>query len=1633
MYNNEIVILLDNIIEDFYNSVILKNKEIPKMLNDQNFVKFQQQINKILIDYTDLIDTSSISKIVINQDNIKTIIELIKRYLSYYLFLYIGFFYDKKRETYINNVIEFGKNQSSFKYKVSNFFNSESNSNIIKFFNLSKNITIIIAADQKQLEVLIKKQEFMDVVKFLNEFGMDYVSTNFKLENLDGNKNTQSHNIIKTIIINELYIKTEKKDVFEILDAAEKEKGEYTFINIMVPKENFIDFSMIENVLSKKDIENGLAYDIYDLIMDDNTITKDDLTNDEKILKLINNNVFVPVVDDFLLYHKDTEKYEKVSLDISKSKKKEDTKIRYIVSKVDKVSEYHSPNTLNNDILKKETEKLFYVPLIDRKAIIINDIEELKIIQKLLNQGKKIIDSNEYYNDLMNLRMYPYINFKEFKTDGFSLPLTDTIDVIRYSTFDSNKSSKSIEINNLQLRIGSSKQIADIVGFIIPTNKTPLECITTNRITNVKDLQFKTSSGIKTINNGYQNTLKFINKLYINNNDKQKHTSIYWKFNLDTDKVIMKKYDQVTKMNNTEQMKLIVSKMYDDLTQSMYNAIFKLIDNKSKISKHEFNNIVKSFEKKLFEFPKNSDMYNKLLHIITYDKYLETKNEYDKNEDIFYGLGNNVIKLPNAPLKVSGKTEIIYTKDITIKKDVNKLHDANKTIAICQHNITWDQLSAIRKKNPNVFSQMLFDFIYKYVIENNENDYVCKSCGTQVNIKIFVRDGNFTDDGHFVSFSSPLEVPLEDIPEYEKYKLSIRNIDKIIERLSSVCNIAYFIGNSTTVKWRRRTVIKDTIDLIGIHNNNLKQIYKNRNENQIKKYGISKDLTNLFVFELDNSIFIYSSKDKDYYKHIKQNNVLVYVLFLSILELTDGQILAMSNDRTCNYYWFDKYTHVLFDDLKLIINNKGDIEPIKKYPVLCYVLYFMSCMITKYSMWYYEKDDGDKKKKFDPVIQKIIINTFIDLINSILELHDPKSQNRMYSTITMKFFNKLNTLFSNTDIINKLNELEKKKIVTIDGKKKYMVTKIKSIRLADIYEIGTYHGIHEYQSCVNSKFFANQRKFKKDKQYNITNITNCLNGKFHIWIYSNKTLKCSICNATTDNIKLNLKDSESANTNNHYMLLRKISERYCISGQLHKFIIESSINCNICTKCKFTNNNTLTNIQLDELNENIIKMKNNDDQKLQNTINNNDSVKLSKQQKYDDFILNLKSEYGKSKSHKDDHNGFIHKFITLLESIIGKNININNENIYLIHDTYIIDHDHNGYSITKPITIINDDNKIQFKKNHPFFKKDVVFYTNYKIGKIDVFYDASTYLLLGFKESSKEYQISKNLNKYIKINYSILNRIQMMGHTSKFINISDLKSDINKYYSEKSSQNIIIEIASKIGRNRIINLKKSITDIQRFLYKIKHKIDQITNDEVKEHDPEKIFLANYYKKLEKIKLKDKDNKNKVFEGWKNIYNIFFQNLQNKTINLSIDDKYISYDDFNSHDYHGNLILFYIVRELNKLLEYNNDKFTQSNTAYFAINALNYLFNIFNQEHNYTNFELQRFDYILNSYTYIHDVEESGHGLGGNVEGFYGEQADNNDVDIVDELATEQQDINNEENDALDIEGEIDYEIDYAAD
>ena len=251
-------------------------------------------------------------------------------------------------------------------------------------------------------------------------------------------------------------------------------------------------------------------------------------------------------------------------------------------------------------------------------------------------------------------------------------------------------------------------------------------------------------------------------------------------------------------------------------------------------------------------------------------------------------------------------------------------------------------------------------------------------------------------------------------------------------------------------------------------------------------------------------------------------------------------------------------------------------------------------------MWYYE---SKKKKKFDPVIQKTIIYTLVDFINSIMEQYAKMKKNKLYSVIFLKFFKKLQIVYSDNNIINKLRETQKKKIIIIDGKKKYISSLIESLKITKKYAEGTYNGVYFVRDTI--KYIIKFYPYPQQLYYNVSNITNLSSGVFHDWVvkgcksgklpefcYSQeKTLECTICSQEKILQKYNVKDTKLIREKYRKIRLREITKKYCKSGDLHQFVYDMDLKCDICINCKHIDSDKLKDAQLSEIYKNIVMAK----------------------------------------------------------------------------------------------------------------------------------------------------------------------------------------------------------------------------------------------------------------------------------------------------------------------------------------------------------------------------------------------------------------------------------------------------------
>lgn len=1616
MYISKIDDLIDNVIDDFYVNIILKDKDLTKIFKEPNFVKYQSDINKLVKNYIETINLKEIKELVKSNEAMNTISEIIKRYIFCYLFLTIGFNYQSKTDTFINNIVEFTKNQPEHNFKIDNFFNSESNALIIKYNAMIHNMLNLLTADQQKIDILKTKPDYKEVILFLNSLGMDFVIKNIKLEGegVKNNKNLQCHNIIKTIIILLLYKTNEKKEIFRLLEMSEHLDEEYMFIDIVVPKQQYVDYSSIEKLIgSKNEVKNLSNYFWTFLKQYEEMLLKPPESVDEKILLLIQSGILTPICDDFLLYHKESERYDK-TLDPNKIKKKEDTKIRYIINKIDSVSELYSDQVKRDEKLQTNIKKQFYVPLLSRKAIIVNHHEDIHIINKFLNQGKRSIENNEYFNDLLHYKLYPYVNFKDFETAGFSFNMPKTLDVVRSVSFASDGDFRQRNKKNyLQLRVGSKDMIVNIVGFMISTNVSPLQCVKLDNAVDIRSLSKSTSNGNDLI-------LEYLKQSVLGT--KEHSASVYWMFDLEKDSQI-KNADTMTKSSISDQIKNTVAMLYDEIINEMYYVVVDELEKQEHLNIQMAHQILKILSKNIISVPQHSSLYSKLETKI-YELIEKVDHDYDSNEDIVHGIHGDVIKLLQYDKPKRTKAQVVNLNVSGISEYGTRVENTGHVEGICQHNITWDKISALGKKNPKAYMDQLYSFIQQYVIENVDQEFVCKSCGTQLNIKKYIIDGTFDDATQkFVTYSMPMDVPLEDIPEYEKYKITIRNIDKLVEKIANVSNIPHLDKASANVKWKRKAIVKDAIDVLINNNQKLKKTFKERNETASKIYGINRDLSNLFIFELENSIFVFSSKDKDFYKPIKQNNILAYLIYLIALEFNDSHVSFIGSDKKglCNIQIFDKIYKSLFGDLKIRINGAGDLANITNYKIFCYIIYILGCSAIKYNMWYHEYKEGTQKKKYDPIITKILVHTVVDVFNSVLEVASVEKQSNLYEMLSIKTFKKLQTTFANDTLYETLKT--EGRVTTFESTTRIANTGIKLIDLSGKYQEMNYDNAYR-ETCRTSKIILKKKVHPYIKYYNVNNITNCTDGQFHVWNPKGGKFVCKLCNAEAGSITYDKSSTSDIIEKFKFVRLGKLAESICIvDGTVHQYVPENGIKT--CLKCKNTIDHKYDTKELEKLdiaigkhdelvNNNIIQQK----QKINEDI--------SKEVSYiDKVIANLTKSYSESSDPFD----FINQMLDEIQGTIGNEAG-NGTGVYLRDNSYIIDHDHLGSSLPKEV-IITDGKKINFKQNHPFYKTDVIYYSSHQSGKIDVFYDATTKILLGYKEESKNFVHNKKQEKRLIINYSILNKLKLLGYSSQFI---DMTTNYNEAIEGREGTNydkeqLNISLLSNIVRDRITNLKRVIYEFQRVLFRLLNNYSQT----IEEHDDADYFsnimnsfVVNYKKKLNDVKLVGDKGEHQVFKHWKGVTRgIFAEEIKQTKFNFE-EHKIINSEEINKIDKNGNLILFFIVKEFTKLLQYNSNKFIKASIISFILDFINTSFNLFNTERLANNIDIKRFYYLINSQTYVNEIAEKS-GVK-NVEGIYSEYIDE-DQEVTQEEKDNIEDAN-EEQEALDMESEYPYEDEY---
>lgn len=866
---------------------------------------------------------------------------------------------------------------------------------LFKKFNYLNDILKIVNNKEAMLNIYKTDINSKEIIEILNEYGISQININL----LVNNTYEKHHNMIKLLIFKKLYSTFYRKKIFNLifLDSTKKKS-----INIIIPKVLKLDYFNIESLLTYNEKKLGITNEIINLFQELDTKIIDN--NDHIIDILLNTKLVVPITDDFLRYHKIIDK-----MNISSNVKT--SRIKSILFRNEQVRDYYSLKVQNNKTLLNDINKLFYKPLAHRKAILYNEYDELNIIQKILLAGSgSMLDNNEFL-DLKNLRKNNYINFKDFKEDGLSYLTKKNFTAVRYAGIESVENKTIVDKSaKLEFRNINKEKPVNIVGLcLLKNNNTKL----TNLI-NIREVNKNAIEGCK--------------KLIIDKINNKLENNYYWIFQKKDEIIVNDNFDlNINKFNINFILKYLLDFIKLELT--------KLIESKLK----QYNNLdfyyskkfIKYYSNKFLKFHINRKNYN--IEDILETKYKlikKTDDIIDDNENKIFGILGDIIKKVRDTKII--KEDNIYYIPYFEKKDEIKIEESN---AYCQHLIDWNQIKSIKVSNINVQKELLYKFIKKYVITNLEDEYICKSCKQYVDVKNYLV--NEYDGISGIDLVINNKKKISEMKEYEKYSIVIKNLDKLIERIGRINNLNIYTGNEPIVKLRREEIIKNIIDLIILHEKTLKVKNMSNLERQQyanRKFGINNNYTNFFIFPLTNDLFKSSSEEKDKFKKIKLNTIIVYIILFMILDINNSQILMLEFNKVCNNFIYEKVKNILFSEIKIITDDHLNVINILENELLCFLVYYFSCNLSTTNTWYSSNNDISLK-------QKSIINTFFDFANSLLEVFSFKKKNYLYEIYCSKVLNKFKYFKKNSDLLEVLNSRNNEKIFFDKDKNKILIKK----------------------------------------------------------------------------------------------------------------------------------------------------------------------------------------------------------------------------------------------------------------------------------------------------------------------------------------------------------------------------------------------------------------------------------------------------------------------------------------------------------------------------------------------------------------------------------------------------------------
>lgn len=1197
------------------------------------------------------------------------------------------------------------------------------------------------------------------------------------------------------------------------------------------------------------------------------------------------------------------------------------------------------------------------------------------LIDVFENDASNIRDNMTIVDNLLNLLNKKFENIdilsekiKEIFDKSFIIPITT-----EFKIQNNQNKIKNVEgVNKIDTILN------DFYKHIESTNQTEDFLINQMDLLNVIDKYEKMDN--KTLANNIKILKQIFDSEYINYSSNPKSIS----FNSDKQLLSLRKSkivinDKLTNSINkdifricTKDTNIFISGLCfindkEDVLIKNFESLQEYLKN-YKIPKIENNDIDTLL--KLLKFKKvffaiylfSSDPYidiNKLIDILLKDKEdfitnenkasRDIKENIDKNELVMYGYNENKINLPVFKVE---------------KLNSDKEDDLENKNLVCQHIIDKRELELLKKQKKLIqYENLSYRFIKKYITQDFNGNQICKSCSEKINIKGLSSNlDNIAPGGSsLINYNN-----LENMQEYSRFGKTqtsdglINNMETLIIDFGNILNILSYSGFSFQQINVRKKLIKETIDVIINTRKTLYKEFKDIKEfipSIIKKYNLNTKYCDYFIFELNNKI--YETTSKDVQQKRKRNNIVYYILFNFLLNLTKQNFIDSLNKKVPLlknfkniYEEYKKNKDNIFKNIKISYNNEK--VDILKFNVLCFYLYVISRILSqeKYKNKIILSTDI-KYKVISIEVQLYIIYSLITLLDTVIDCAEFIKRNKGNQKITNneiqyweilknKYDYQMNNIFSDQSLINDFYYVETE---TVKNTKQI----VRFEHLENIKDNSFLFGFsNDPQNNMDGRITLSYINFKHNNQDNQNHSYNQSENQtdlFHEFIYDSniKELKCKICGLPFSKITYKDKNIKKSKEDLFNEYMNKRLNIYCPNGIIHNF--ESG-------KCKFCGY-----VQDSKDNKNI--------KKLYNSLSTGIIIKSKDNLQFKEkFKLQIEVQ-SRNKRNKQT-NGIIKTIINTLKNNFGQNINIDNQLLEFENNTYSLSYDYKNNAV-------DNKRKVEIEKVKTENKK----YYLLKSGNVRICYDYYTLLPYSYEINKNTTNIKANYNQSLNINYSLTNIIKLLFNDNRFIifnNIGDVYKYIDSYnksykwfkqlltiYIQKINNKIKYvepEKTDKKDKIDILELNNLMFDIRKFYDKFKidnnlfsdipliydDKLDFIEYDKI--YDVVKIngfinsinIKINYFiKDLKNIISKNNQSFNEFIINFiyyyfinyskmtdKNKYIMFDRVINSKNITL-LDKTIINESKFVDDQVLKELEDKLKIRELNKELEKNDDE------------------------------------------------------------------------------------------------------------